>query len=123
MDAKGELKDEGERSKSDSKPEAASTDSPPAAASASVTAPGDEKGKAAEGKPAEVLEEKAKSHPPVSVDSVADAKAMCHDFEKLLHPLPTPGCREQLVTIEKTAQATLARLDEFSAFVESVRSR
>jgi len=58
----------------------------------------------------------------VEVNSLPRLEEMCHDFSQLLNPLPTPGIQQQVSSLEKSVQSTLERLDEFSAFTESLRS-
>lgn len=57
----------------------------------------------------------------VPVNSLPETMAMARDFQSILSPLPGTATKAQVAGIEKSVQGTLRRLDEFSAFVESVR--
>jgi len=67
---------------------------------------------------AEVNSEKPRKSLVATTEAFPD---MCHDFSLLLKP-PSEDVKSQVESIEKTVQATLSRLDDFSALVESTKS-
>jgi len=64
----------------------------------------------------------ASAVPGLFVDSVPQLRELCEDARHALKPLASPTSAKLILSAEKSVQATLARVDELNAFLESLRS-